>query len=106
MERLFDLYKKEGYNQGYKDGYSQAKKEFEENFLKTLDNSKDLLYTMLSDYFCISDSYTYELTRIKTAEITVEDFNEWEDKDIDDLVVYLEEKLKSIFIEEDINNGT
>ena len=92
MERTFELYK------------AQGEKEFKEkllssldlkNYDKLLDNLEDKLYTILSDYFCLSDTYTYELTRTKASPvIEADDFEEWGEENVESLVEYLILKLK------------
>ena len=92
MERTFDLYK------------IQGEKEFKEkilgnldlkNYDKLLDNLKDKLYTILSDYFNLSDTYTYELTRVKTSPIIeADDFEEWGEENVESLVEHLILKMK------------
>ncbi|MGD6876938.1 hypothetical protein [Bacillus infantis] len=59
------------------------------------------LMEVLSDYFQLNEregSYTYELTRVKSAfsvgTMTMEDFEEWGDVHIDDLATHLWDKFK------------
>lgn len=51
------------------------------------------LKSYLTRYFDIGDSYTFELTRSKEAfsvgTMTVDDFQEWDDEQVDDLVAYI-----------------
>ena len=54
---------------------------------------KEKLRQILSDYFGIGDSYAYNLTRVKSAfgcgTMTFDDFEEFDDSTIDDLVEYI-----------------
>lgn len=54
---------------------------------------RENLYSILYQYFCIGDSYTYELTRVKEAfsygTVTIEDFEEWCSDNIKDLTNYI-----------------
>lgn len=54
---------------------------------------RETLLSILSDYFDIGDSYTYELTRVKEAfaigTMSLEDFQEWDDEKITDLCDYI-----------------
>lgn len=54
----------------------------------------NLLKQLLMQYFCVgSDCYTYELTRVKEAyelgTMTLDDFVEWDEEQVDDLVSYI-----------------
>ena len=57
----------------------------------------DRLADILSHYFLIGDSYTFELTRDKQAfaigTMTFEDFSEWDDENVNDLAEYIVRKL-------------
>ena len=53
-----------------------------------------ILKPLLMQYFCIgNDCYTYELTRVKEAfelgTMTLDDFVEWDEAQVDDLVSYI-----------------
>ena len=52
----------------------------------------------LRKYFSIGNSYTYELTRVKSAfevgTISLDDFEEWEEENISDLCDYLIQELQ------------
>ena len=54
---------------------------------------KDKLKDLLMEYFSIGDSYSYNLTRVKSAfavgTISLEDFEEFDESFINDLVDYL-----------------
>lgn len=56
-------------------------------------NTKDKLKYLLMEYFSIGDSYSYNLTRVKTAfavgTVSLEDFEEFDENFIDDIVEYL-----------------
>jgi hypothetical protein len=59
------------------------------------------LMEVLSDFFQLNEldgSYTYELTRVKeafnVATMTMDDFEEWSQDQIDDLATYLWDKFK------------
>ena len=56
-------------------------------------NTKDKLKELLMEYFSIGDSYSYNLTRVKSAfavgTISLEDFEEFDESFINDLVDYL-----------------
>lgn len=56
-------------------------------------NTKDKLKELLMKYFVIGDSYSYNLTRVKEAfavgTISLEDFVEFDEEFIDDVVEYL-----------------
>ena len=48
-------------------------------------------------YFCIGDSDTYQLTRVKEAfqigTMTFDDFVEWDEEHVDDLIEYIKNKI-------------
>jgi len=55
---------------------------------------RDKLIDILNEYFCIkTDTYTYELTRVKSAfgvgTMTFEDFQEWTEVNTADLADYI-----------------
>lgn len=56
-------------------------------------NTRDKLKELLMEYFSIGDSYSYNLTRVKSAflvgTISLEDFEEFDENVIDDIVDYL-----------------
>lgn len=56
-------------------------------------NMKDKLKELLMKYFTIGDSYSYNLTRVKEAfvvgTVSLEDFVEFDEEFIDDVVEYL-----------------
>ncbi|MGN0318717.1 MAG: hypothetical protein ACI4E1_12375 [Lachnospira sp.] len=56
-------------------------------------NTRDKLKNLLMEYFSIGDSYSYNLTRVKSAfsvgTISLEDFEEFDESVIDDIVDYL-----------------
>lgn len=56
-------------------------------------NTKDKLKDLLMEYFSIGDSYSYNLTRVKSAfavgTVSLEDFEEFDEEFIDDIVEYL-----------------
>lgn len=58
---------------------------------------REKLMEVLSNYFEIGDSYTYELNRVKEAfwvgTMTFDDFVEWDEDNIADLCDYIIEKL-------------
>lgn len=55
------------------------------------------LFEILSHYFNIGDSDTYELTRVKEAfalgTMKLDDFSEWDEENVADLASYIIEKL-------------
>lgn len=56
-------------------------------------NTRDKLKDLLMEYFTIGDSYSYNLTRVKSAfavgTVSLEDFEEFDEDFIDDIVDYL-----------------
>ena len=58
----------------------------------------DKLIEILSNYFNIGDSDTYQLTRVKEAfnvgTMTFDDFVEWEEENVVDLADYIIKKLE------------
>lgn len=56
-------------------------------------NTKNKLKNLLMEYFSIGDSYSYNLTRVKTSfevgTVSLEDFEEFDEEFIDDIVEYL-----------------
>lgn len=56
-------------------------------------NTKNKLKNLLMEYFTIGDSYSYNLTRVKAAfevgTVSLEDFEEFDEEFIDDIVEYL-----------------
>lgn len=61
----------------------------------------DLLKQLLLQYFDIGgDCYTYELMRVKEAfeigTMTTDDFVEWDELQIDDMIAYIEDNAKRI----------
>lgn len=54
---------------------------------------KEALVQILSAYFNIGDSYTYELTRVKEAfeigTMSLDDFQEWNNEQVNDLADYI-----------------
>ena len=56
-------------------------------------NTKDKLKDLLMEYFTIGDSYSYNLTRVKSAfafgTVSLEDFEEFDESVVDDIVEYL-----------------
>lgn len=59
-----------------------------------LDRKK--LKEILMQYFDIGDSYTYNLTRVKegfaVGTVTIDDFEEFDEEIIDDIVEYILDK--------------
>lgn len=57
---------------------------------------KEKLKEILMRYFNIGDSYAYNLTRVKegfvVGTITIDDFEEFDEEIIDDLVEYILER--------------
>ena len=57
---------------------------------------KEKLKEILMQYFNIGDSYTYNLMRVKegfaVGTVTLDDFEEFDEEIIDDLVEYILEK--------------
>lgn len=55
--------------------------------------NKEKLKEILMQYFDIGDSYTYNLTRVKegfaVGTVTIEDFEEFDEEIIDDIVEYI-----------------
>ena len=60
--------------------------------------NREKLMAVLRDYFSIGDSYTYELTRVKSAfevgTMSLDDFKEWEEEDISCLCDYILRELR------------
>ena len=60
--------------------------------------NREKLIAVLRDYFSIGDSYTYELTRAKSAfdigTVSVNDFEEWGEEDISCLCDYIFRELR------------
>lgn len=60
--------------------------------------NREKLMAVLRDYFSIGDSYTYELTRVKSAfgigTMSLDDFAEWEEEDISCLCDYILRELR------------
>lgn len=60
-------------------------------------NKKELIQ-ILSKYFCIGNSYTYELMRHKDAfeigTMSLDDFVEWNSSNIEDLAEYIFSSLQ------------
>ena len=58
-----------------------------------MNKKRDKLKDLLMEYFSIGDSYSYNLTRVKSAfafgTISLEDFEEFDESFIDDIVEYL-----------------
>lgn len=56
-------------------------------------STRDKLKELLMEYFTIGDSYSYNLTRVKSAfavgTVGLEDFVEFDEEFIDDIVEYL-----------------
>lgn len=56
-------------------------------------NTKNKLKNLFMEYFTIGDSYSYNLTRVKeafaTETVSLEDFEEFDEEFIDDIVEYL-----------------
>lgn len=61
---------------------------------------RDKLKELLMKYFTIGDSYSYNLTRVKEAfavgTVSVEDFEEFDEEFIDDLVKYIMENMEEL----------
>ena len=61
------------------------------------DGFKDKLTEIISSYFSIGDSYTYELTRVKegfgAGTISIDDFVEWNEDSVCDLVDFILQRL-------------
>lgn len=57
----------------------------------------DRLADILSHYFLIGDSYTFELTRDKQAfaigTMSFDDFSEWDEENVNDLAEHIVKKL-------------
>lgn len=73
--------------------------------------TREKLIDILSHYFQIGDSYTFELTRVKEAfelgTMSFEDFSEWDEENIADLADWILDKLqktvKAALLAKDIN---
>ena len=63
-------------------------------------NTKDKLKDLLMEYFSIGDSYSYNLTRVNSAfavgTVSLEDFEEFDESVVDDIVDYLLENNVTI----------
>lgn len=57
---------------------------------------REKLKEILTQYFDIGDSYTYNLTRVKEGfavdTVTIDDFEEFDEEIIDDIVEYILDK--------------
>lgn len=56
--------------------------------------NREKVMSALRNYFSIGDSYTYELTRVKSATISLYDFEEWGEENISDLCDYILRELR------------
>lgn len=56
--------------------------------------NREKVMSALRNYFSIGDSYTYELTRVKSATISLYDFEEWGEENISDLCDYIFRELR------------
>lgn len=60
--------------------------------------NREKLMAVLRDFFSIGDSYTYELTRVKSAfevgTMSLDDFEEWGEDNISDLCDYIFRELR------------
>lgn len=67
------------------------------------------LKEILMSYFCIGDSDTYQLTIAKEAfyisTMTLDDFVEWYEDQVDNLIKYIKNKIEIKKFERGINNG-
>lgn len=56
-----------------------------------MDKLKEKIFEAISTHISLNDTYTYELTRVKSAfevgTISLEDFEGWSEKNVDDLAV-------------------
>ena len=57
--------------------------------------NREKVMPALRNYFSIGDSYTYELTRVKSATISLYDFEEWGEENISDLCDYILRELRT-----------
>ena len=59
---------------------------------------EEQLKEILMSYFCIGDSDTYQLTRVKEAfdigTMTFDDFVEWDEEQVNDLIKYIKNKIE------------
>lgn len=60
--------------------------------------NREKLMAVLRDFFSIGDSFTYELTRAKSAfevgTMSLDDFEEWGEENISDLCDYIFRELR------------
>lgn len=60
-------------------------------------NTRDKIHSAINEHLNIDDTYAYFLTRIKEAfsvgTVTIDDFEEWTDDDVADLVDSIMEKI-------------
>ena len=60
--------------------------------------NREKLMAVLRNYFSIGDSFTYELTRVKSAfevgTMSLDDFEEWGEENISDLCDYIFRELR------------
>ena len=60
--------------------------------------NREKLMSALRNYFSIGDSYTYELSRVKSAfkmgTVSLDDFEEWGEENISDLCDYIFQELR------------
>ena len=56
--------------------------------------NREKVMPALRNYFSIGDSYTYEPTRVKSATISLYDFEEWGEENISDLCDYILRELR------------
>lgn len=58
----------------------------------------DKLRQLLTEYFNIGDSYAYWLTRVKEAfaygTVTLDDFEEFTEESIDDIIEFIQKKME------------
>ena len=60
--------------------------------------TREKLIEILSQYFEIGDSYTYDLTRVKEAfelgTMTLDDFSEWNEENVANMADFIMKKLR------------
>lgn len=90
-----DIMRRSDVQAGFEAGQSAV---VNEPAVDVVELNRDKLIELLSRYFSIGDSYTYELTRVKEAfetdTMTFDDFVEWNEDNVADLADWLIKELK------------
>ena len=85
------------YGMGFSEAFKLVCLTYPDEHATTVPDREQLM-GVLSRYFSVGDSYTYELTRAKSAfwvgTVDLEDFEEWGEEKVADLCDYL---MKNLF---------